>query len=526
MYNMEKDNATYPELGHIYSGDYCKEIPFGEYITKQDIPQGDTVFDIRVFGAIADSDYLSTEAFHRAAEACKEAGGGTIVVAGGTYRMGTVYVPNHTTLFINSDAEIIASRNVDLLLFEGKPGYEHGQESGKGAFVVVENAESVRITGGGKISGDGEWFVYEPKEKPALKPFEVTKLPRRDQAEEINNIQGTVRYYYRQRIRYSEDKYKEGKANLRRPSYMVWVNNSRNVQIDNIILHDAMCWTLNLECSDHIKVYNLIIDDNRHVANSDGIDITGSSDVQISHCFVSCADDGIVIKNPDHTRRAMHNICIRDCTVTTVMSGFKIGTETGHDIADVLVENCRFYMPDIYPGSVSGISIESCDGSHVSDVTIRNIMMDKVLSPIYICLNMRNRYNDPYIDGNGKNRYWGGSISNILIENVRAENAELPCIMTGFEAKRKDGSIVRNPLKNIQILNFVMKYRDNSEEIFIPKVFDEFLRDYPESNAHGDVDACGIWVRHADGIILENISILPRHQNTREKIKKYDVKEI
>lgn len=92
------------------------------------------------------------------------------------------------------------------------------------------------------------------------------------------------------------------------------------------------------------------------------------------------------------------------------MNAFKIGTETANDISDILVENCTFCMPDIYPGSVSGISLESCDGTNLSDVIIRNITMDKIICPLYICLNKRNRYNEPYTDKVGENRYWGGSI--------------------------------------------------------------------------------------------------------------------
>lgn len=45
----------------------------------------------------------------------------------------------------------------------------------------------------------------------------------------------------------------------------------------------------------------MVIDDNRHVANSDGVDINASDNVLVDHCFISCADDGIVIKNPIRT---------------------------------------------------------------------------------------------------------------------------------------------------------------------------------------------------------------------------------
>lgn len=45
----------------------------------------------------------------------------------------------------------------------------------------------------------------------------------------------------------------------------------------------------------------------------------------------------------------MTHVHVKRCTVVTVMNAFKIGTETANDISDILVEDCTFCMPDIYP---------------------------------------------------------------------------------------------------------------------------------------------------------------------------------
>ena len=149
--------------------------------------------------------------------------------------------------------------------------------------------------------------------------------------------------------------------------------------------------------------------------------------------------------------------------------------------------------------------------------------MDKIICPLYICLNKRNRYNESYTDNVGENRYWGGSIKNICIENIHANNAEIPAILTGYETTKNDGSVVRRPLENITVSSYHVVYRDNEEIIEIPETFDEFLEDYPESNAHGDVDAYGIWARHIDNLVLEDINVVPRSCNTRKAICLYDV---
>ena len=516
------ERIAYPELGKIYPGDYYTSIPYGEYLTSsQPLPEGLPVFDIRDFGA-EPGEQLNTEAIRKACEACREAGGGVVLVDGGCYRSGTVRLSSHTTLFITPGSTLMASRNPDDLITRIEGTQDFGDESSGGSFILAMDAEDVCITGGGVIHGQGEWFVHEPRKKPALEPFPVTMLPTREQAGEINTVPGSVRTFYRDRIRYAEDKYGEGKPVLRRPSAMVWLLRCTRVRVENIVLRDSMCWTLHPEACDGVLIRNTVIDDNRHVANTDGIDISGCSHVEVDHCFVSCADDGLCIKNPVSTGRSSEHLYLHDCTVLTVMNAFKIGTGTRHDIRHVVLENCVFRMPDIYPGSVSGISIESCDGSHVEDITVRGIRMEKIQCPLYIVLNRRNGAHEPYSEDPDA-PYWGGSVSSVRICDIEAADAELPAILTGYTDVTKAGKPVRKAISDIGIQNYRVTYRDNQEILHLPAAFDEFLTEYPESNAHGDVDACGLWIRHADHVLLENIQITPRSVNSREKIRLYDV---
>lgn len=507
---FEEERPTYPNLGNVYKGDYYESLPFKEYISAaQPLPTAETgrpVFDIRDFGAAAVSGRVNTAAFQAAADACRKAGGGTILVQGGTYTTGTIRLYDNTTFHIAGDAVVAATR-------------ENGRIST--ALIVADGAENVTITGGGKIYGSGEWYVYEPKLKPRLTPLPVSHLALRGTDNRMLP-ETTLRYNYRRRIRFSEDKYGEETGPTSRPAFMVYLKKCRNVRIENIILEDAMSWTLNLFACHDVLVKNMVINNNRHVANTDGIDVTGSSNVEIDHCFVSTADDGIVLKNPADTGESMSNIHIHDCSVVTVMNSFKIGTETGRDITRVLVERCHFSMPDIYPGSTSGIAIESADGSRVTDITVRDITMEKVTCPIFVCLNMRNRYHEPYSDDEFS-RYWGGSIENVVIERVSAVDAEVPSLLFGSSAFKNDGSIVRKAIRNITIRDLNVVYKDNEEIVEIPEVIEEFLYDYPENNSFGDVDAYGLWIRHADHVELKNIRITPRSVNTREMIKMYDV---
>ena len=520
----EQEIISNPGLGHIYPGDYYPDLPMEEYLRfDQPIPAGQPVFDIRDYGAAAD-DLLNTEPIRRACEACRDAGGGIVLVAGGSYRTGTVRLYSNTTLFILPDSALVASRNAEDLICRMEGTQDFGKESSGGAFILAVGESNIIITGGGRICGSGEWFVHEPRAKPARTPFEVTMLPTREQARtrEINTVPGSIRTFYRDRIRYAEDKYGTGIPVLRRPSAMIWLLRCENVAVENILLHDSMCWTLHPEASDHVLIRNVVIDDNRHVANTDGIDLSGCCHVEVDHCFISCADDGLCVKNPVYTHRISEDIRMHDCTVCTVMNAFKIGTGTRHDIRKVYVENCEFVLPDIYPGSVSGISIESCDGSVVEDIHVSNIRMKNIQCPLYIVLNRRNEAGEPYAE-EPESLYWGGDIRQVSIEHLYAQGAELPAILTGYTDCTRSGKPVRKAIHDIRISDYRVVYRDNQEVLHLPKEYDEFLTDYPECNAHGDVDAYGIWIRHADRVTVQNIQVKPRSMNTgRSLIRRYD----
>lgn len=165
--------------------------------------------------------------------------------------------------------------------------------------------------------------------------------------------------------------------------------------------------------------------------------------LQIRHIVIAQGgDDGIVLKNSKSLGKQamMENVTVRDCKVTSCTNAFKIGTETSYDISGVTVENCEFFMDDIYPSGVSGISIESADGAKVEHVEIRNIQMRGVACPLFVRLNNRNRDRD--FDNTG-------AIQNVKVEALTADGMEIPVIITGT----KDLTV-----QNITLTDFNLQY--------------------------------------------------------------------
>lgn len=229
--------------------------------------------------------------------------------------------------------------------------------------------------------------------------------------------------------------------------------------------------------------------------------------VQTAHCFIATGDDGIVLKNSKSLgiQSAMENIAVRDCKISSCTNAFKIGTETSFDIQNVLAEDCEFFLEDIYPGGVSGISLESADGAQVRNITVRNVQMRGEACPLFISLNNRNRDKD--FDA-------AGALENITVENIQAEDAEIPVIITGTKALT---------VRNVTLRNFDIRYADGKDyydyRLFVPAYDDT----YPECNRMRNLNAYGLFARYAEDVKLESFAVVPRDDTKRKEILLKDV---
>ncbi len=465
----------------VREGDYSSYCPVEKYIDyNQPMPEG--CCDVRDFGAdVNKSDAENAKAIQSAIDFCHKNGKGTVLVSGGCYVVTTIFLRSDVTLFIEKNSAVSANTT-------GK-GYKHN------ALIYAKDCENITITGGGKIIGNGTYFGL----KPVIENM-FTAAPVIDVIE--------MRRDYRAQLRFAH-KSKYGS--------ILFTEKCRNVEIRNVIFEDSPWWTHKMLMCDKVKITHCIINNNRNVANSDGFDIAGSCNVEIDHCFVSTADDGIVIKNAIWCgcEKEMHSISVRNCEVISRTNCFKIGTETTYDIYDVCVENCSFMMTDLYPGAVSGVSIEACDGARVHDIDVRNITMSRCTCPLFIRLGNRNRAaevtastankteivkEDDLSKPADKNQFDGKSeIYNITVENIAASDAELPVIVAGYKQK----GIVRR-CRNITLCNFDITYRNATEVIdkrlFIP----EYAKVYPECWRFRNLPAYGLWARHCENLRVEN----------------------
>lgn len=483
----------------VYPFDFSSYYPEDEYITNQEIPK-ENVYDIRDYGAdvsLNDNAFAINQAIDDANKT-----GGIVLVDGGDYVTTTVFLKSNVTLFIN--------RNSALMSNKQGVGY-----NGKG-IIYAENVNNVLLTGGGKVKGNGEYFGRKP-----LLDSNITQHP-----EVIDVIK--MRRDNRAQLRFAHESKYGGP---------IYFKNCTDVKANNFIIENSAHWSFRIENCTNVTISDFVINNNRHVANADGFDIAGSSNLTICHCFVSTADDGICLKNAIWlgNNSTMENIHILNCEVISCTNAFKIGTETTFDIKNVIVEDCSFMMTDIYPGSVSGIAIESADGSCVKDIVVRNIKMERVTCPVFIRLCNRNRAKE--VDSQSANAVeFGkkqgnassaskerfdmlGEIENVTIENVEAYGVELPCIVAGFTQNK-----ITKYVKNVTFKNFDLNYAPYKEVYDKRRFIPEYSDVYPESWRFRNLPAYAIWARHVKGLKLLDFNCSIPRSTWKEEFVMEDVK--
>lgn len=401
-------------------------------------------------------------------------GGGVLYVPEGTYKITRLELKSGVTLFLDRNAVLEA---------ESFDEYENENEIPQ-SIIYANGQTDIGLSGGGTIDGNGVSFTNEPEEKS---PFYALKT--------FNLYTRVIEA--RKRIRTAKT---PSRPNL------VRFENCKNINVDAIRLKDSANWTFVLSKCENTEIKNTVIDNNLHIANADGIDITGATNCTVEHCFIATADDAIVLKPFD---REITNVSVSDCTVTSFANCFKIGTETLYDVSDIHVKHCKFFMPSGITGGYSGIAIESSDGSNIKNVTVENIEMDGVSSAFLIWLGNRFKY--------GKNDI--GSIDGVTIKNITAQNIELPSAVTGCKQKNVGG---------VTIENITCAYRDTEENLSIKNSASEAsLSGYPEItrvshryifshelSKYWSLPSYGLYIRYAEDAKTNDFYCTPRSKLT------------
>jgi polygalacturonase len=278
----------------------------------------DRILDVRKFGAVGDSIRVNTKAIQKAVDECFRLGGGTVLISGGVYSSGAIFLKSNVHLRIDKGTKLRAVAGIEnypILKNTRIAGIEMDWPS---AFVNALDAKNVTLEGEGTIDGSGYywWGNY---------------WTRRDTLSKT--VPGDLIDWYVPRPR------------------LILFDRVTDARISGLKLMNSGFWTVHICYSksvvlDRLDIFNPINEEGKRAASTDGIDIDSSRDILVSNCTISVDDDCIAVKSgrgSDGLRVNIptENVVIENCLFKAGHGGVSMGTETAGGVRNVLVRNCK-----------------------------------------------------------------------------------------------------------------------------------------------------------------------------------------
>ncbi len=433
-------------------------------------------------------EILITKKVQSVIDECSNAGGGEVVFTKGEYVLSTVFLKDNVSIKIEEGAVVLGSLNFDDYEFHEKVDYPIYQDASHTYFhcslFVGINCKNIQISGNGIIDMRSVWD-------------------------------------------------EENKRNIvHRGSKTIALKNCTNVKIEDLGIYNSTDLAVYFAGCENVEVQGL-----KMRVYIDGISPDNSKNVTIRNCQIECGDDGIVFKS-SYTLGRMDickNILVENCKVKSHCNALKFGTESLGGFEDITIRNIQ-----VSDTRITGIAIESVDGAKIKNITIKDITMKNVGgAPLFI--HIGKRLTAPV----GQQI---GSISDVTIENLTADgpyvpyeiiasnynsfiknyNYYIPWFYDMDEKTMTEKNVARNwhvtsnccglenhTIKNLKLKNVKLRLYGGVQEFNTDVPKDP--KGYPEVYVYGYVlPAKGIYFRHVEGLILENVSVDTYKEDCRE----------
>jgi polygalacturonase len=130
-------------------------------VGTRSFPAATKIFVANDYGAVSDSNTLSSPFIQKAIDACAARGGGIVVLKPGTYLSGSIFLKDNVHLRIDKGVLILGSQNFDHYpeIDTRIAGIEMKWPA---ALINIINAKNAAVTGGGIINARGKfcWDLY------------------------------------------------------------------------------------------------------------------------------------------------------------------------------------------------------------------------------------------------------------------------------------------------------------------------------------------------------------------------------
>jgi polygalacturonase len=458
-------------------------------IPQRGLSDGARVYDIRTFDAVPGGKRLCTQAIQKAIDRCAERGGGTVYFPPGVWLSGTLTLRSHVTLELEAGACLLGSANPADFPEQLPKLRSYTDHYVRQSLIRGEDLEQVAIRGRGTIDGQGAKFRWkEYKNRP----------------------------------------------------YVIRLVNCRDVLVEGITLRDAPMWMQHYLACYRVRIHGITVHD-MVTYNNDGIDIDGCRDVVISDCMILSLDDALCLKST--SSRACENVTITNCVLSSHCNALKMGTESVGGFRNITITNCaissppqkgtvpflRPTMPGVVPAAkigtvpakplaghargISGIALELVDGGALEGITVSNVTIDGVNTPIFLRLGNRAR---PIADD--MPRPGVGTFRNVLLSNIVAtRTGRIGCSITGVPG---------HPIENVCLSNVQLSFEGGGSKQDAAKTVAEQEAHYPEASMFGVLPAYGFYCRHVVGLKLRDVQLRTLQPDLRHALVCDDVQRL
>ena len=434
------------------------------------------------FGARADGTTLNTSALQAAIDHISAAGGGRLILSGGDFVSGSLYLKSGVDLHISAGARLVGSLNPWDYIIDPVARWS--------SFLLAVGQKDIAVSGSGEIDGRG----FEVANTCVLYTHlglinDRLALDRNEAPNRPENI-----HFYR----------------------------CEGIRVSDVRVCHPACWNMQFDQCRDLLIERVKVD-SKCYWNNDGLDVVDCSDVVIRDCDFDASDDVFCFKS--HVPYGVsENVLVENCRGRSSANGIKFGTVTRGTF-----RNFTFRNIEIYDTFRSAITIASVDGATIENITVDGLRSINTGNPIFLrtgsrregeapCLRnitIRNMYAEVPFDKPDAGYMYEGPVED-LPRNV------CPSGIQGIPGLRIENVL----LENVEIHypgkadpDYAYRGSSKAELEAIP----ELEKSYPEFSNWKELPAWGFYIRHADNITFKNVKLVVEDEDYRPALVADDV---